>query len=168
MNINLVKLHEGLNKLNFQIKPDDLDFDGEEETLFLFPNIIDADVEVQKFSDKFFIKVNLLTVAHYTCDRCLDVFDQNLEANFQLIYSKQTRYQFEDDEYRFIEENATEIDLSTDIREHLLLVIPMKHLCKEDCAGLCSHCGVNLNNETCECERTTIDARWQVLKNLQK
>jgi len=64
MKINLAKLHEGLNELKFLIKPDELGFDEMEDTSFLFPNNIEAKVEVQKFSDKFFIKANLSTVAH--------------------------------------------------------------------------------------------------------
>ncbi|UCE06466.1 MAG: DUF177 domain-containing protein [bacterium] len=167
MKINLAKLHEGLNRFNFQVKPEDLGFDEKQETLVLFPNDINADIEVQKFSDKYFIKAVLLTFAHYVCDRCLDEFDENLEASFQLIYSKQTRDQFDDDEYRFFGEDETEIDLSNDARENLLLVIPMKQLCKDDCMGLCSHCGINLNHETCNCNRDTIDPRWEVLKSLQ-
>lgn len=168
MKINLAKLHEGLNELKFQIKPEDLGFDEKEETLFLFSNDIYADVEVQKFSDKYFIKVSLLTLAHYTCDRCLDEFDQNLDAKFQLIYSKQTRNRFENDDYRFLGENVTEIDLSPDIRENILLVIPMKHLCNEGCMGLCPHCGTNLNYETCDCQQEKIDPRWEILRTIQK
>jgi len=167
MKINLVKLNEGLNKLHFQIKPDDLGFDDNEETIFLFLDDIRADIEVQKFSDKYFIKAVLFTLAHYTCDRCLGEFNQDLEAAFRLVYSKQTRNRFEDDEYRFLDENVTEIDLSPDIRENLLLVIPMKHLCKEDCMGLCPYCGTNLNHETCDCQRDVIDPRWEILKSLQ-
>ncbi len=168
MKINLVKLHEGLNELTFQIKPENLDFDEQPETLGLFPNEIHADVEVQKFSDKFFVKVALVTIAHYYCDRCLDEFDRNLEATFQLVYSKHSRDQFADDEYRFLEEDETEIDLSADIRENILLVIPMKHICRESCKGLCPQCGVNLNEESCNCQQETIDPRWEILKTLQK
>ncbi len=168
MKINLVKLHEGLNQLRFQIKPESLGFDQKQETLLLFPNEIHADVEVQKFSDKFFIKIALITAAHYSCDRCLDEFNQNLEASFQLIYSKHSRDQFADDEYRFLGEDETEIDLSADVRENILLVIPMKHLCRESCKGLCPHCGVNLNYESCDCHQETIDPRWEKLKILQK
>jgi len=168
MKINLVKLHDGLNQLIFQIKPEDLGFDEKPETLLLFPNDTRADVEAQKFSDKYFIKVALNTMAHYTCDRCLDEFDQNLEAGFQLVYSKHSRDQDDDDAYRFLSEEETEIDLSSDIRENILLVIPMKHLCKESCQGLCPHCGVNLNYETCNCRPETIDPRWEILRTLQK
>jgi uncharacterized protein len=167
MKINLVKLHDGLNRLKFHIKPEDLGFDEQAETVLLFPNNIAVDVEAQKFSDKYFVKVDLNTIAHYTCDRCLDEFDQDFKTAFQLIYSKYSSDQFEDDEYRFLGEKETEIDLSPGIRENMILVLPMKHLCKETCRGLCPHCGVNLNDEMCDCHLETTDPRWEKLKNLQ-
>ena len=167
MKINLAKLHDGLNELTFQIEPEDLGFDEDEETLYLFPDTIEADVEVQKFSDKFLVRVMLSTVAHFTCDRCLEEFDRHLQADFQLVYSKQSRNQLDDDVYRSLDDSATEINLNADVRENLLLDIPMKHLCREDCQGLCSQCGINLNRETCECEQTVLDPRWEVLRNLQ-
>lgn len=168
MKINLVKLHEGLNSFRLKVKPEDLDFDENDETLFLFPNDICADIEAQKLSDKYYFKAALKTVAHYSCDRCLDEFDQNLSASFRLVYSKQTGGRADDDEYRFLEEHETEVDLSADIRESMLLVLPMKHLCNETCKGLCPHCGTNLNNETCNCQQETLDPRWEILKTLQK
>ena len=166
MKINLAKLTDDLNRLKFQIKPGKLGFDENEQTSLLFPNNIDANVEVQKFSDKFFIKVDLRTIAHYICDRCLDDFDKPLNAAFQLIYSKYTSDQFEDDEFRFLGENETEIDLRPDIRDNIFLVLPMKHLCKETCPGLCPHCGANLNYEKCNCQQETLDPRWEKLKSL--
>ena len=167
MKINLVKLTEDLNRLEFRVQPGELGFDKNEQASMLFPNIIDVDVEIQKFSDKYFLKVKLTTIVHYNCDRCLVDFDQTLKVDFQLIYSKYASDQFEDDEFRFIDENETEIDLGPDIRDNMLLVLPMKHLCKETCRGLCPHCGTNLNDETCDCEQQTIDPRWEKLKSLQ-
>lgn len=167
MKINLVNIHKGLNHLKFLIKSQDLGFDEKDEAITLFPNDLYVDVEIQQFSDKYFIKVDLITVAYYNCDRCLATFDQNLETTFQLIYSKHKRDVFEDDEYRFLGEKETEIDLSADVRENLLLVIPMKRLCNESCRGLCIHCGANLNHETCNCKQDTIDPRWEKLKSIQ-
>jgi len=167
MKINLAKLHDGLNRLTFYFKSEDLGFNEHEETMLLFPDNIAADVETQKFSDKYFIKVNVSTIAHYICDRCLEEFDENFKTTFQLIYSKYSRDHFEDDEYRFLGEKETEIDLSPDIRENMLLVLPMKHLCKEACRGLCAQCGVNLNYDSCDCHQEITDPRWEKLQNLQ-
>ena len=51
--------------------------------------------------------------------------------------------------------------------EQVHLNIPMKPLCKEDCAGLCVSCGADLNAGRCECE-TARDPRWQALAALKR
>jgi uncharacterized protein len=67
---------------------------------------------------------------------------------------------------QFISPNTHEIDLSFGVRESLLLALPMKVLCSEDCKGLCPHCGANLNEESCDCVAETIDPRWAELRKL--
>jgi uncharacterized protein len=52
------------------------------------------------------------------------------------------------------------------IRELVWLAIPMKHLCDPECRGLCSHCGVNLNDGQCQCEEIRVDPRLARLKEL--
>ena len=44
-------------------------------------------------------------------------------------------------------------DLTDEVRENLLLSMPMRIKCKEDCKGLCSGCGANLNTEKCSCKK---------------
>ena len=58
------------------------------------------------------------------------------------------------------------VDLGPLVRELSLLEIPMQVLCRPDCAGLCPECGVNWNEETCDCEQETIDPRLAKLKEL--
>jgi uncharacterized protein len=47
------------------------------------------------------------------------------------------------------------IDLESIIREQIILTLPLKPLCSEDCRGLCTRCGVNLNQERCACKAET-------------
>lgn len=60
-----------------------------------------------------------------------------------------------------------EIDLRPAIREQILLQVPSSPLCAEDCKGLCPRCGKDLNEADCGCERTAMDPRWAVLKDIQ-
>ena len=62
--------------------------------------------------------------------------------------------------------NGNEIDLSELVRELLNLHLPARSLCKPDCAGLCPHCGQNLNEGTCQCADETVDARLAPLRGL--
>jgi len=52
------------------------------------------------------------------------------------------------------------------IREYLLLALPMHTLCRDDCKGLCPHCGHNLNSGPCGCGDEATDDRWSALKAL--
>jgi len=53
------------------------------------------------------------------------------------------------------------------LREQILLAVPLKAICKEDCRGLCPHCGKNLNAGQCSCEEPVEDPRWNALKEIR-
>jgi uncharacterized protein len=45
--------------------------------------------------------------------------------------------------------------------------LPLKVTCREECKGLCPHCGKNLNQEQCSCSVTVEDPRWAALKEVR-
>jgi len=59
------------------------------------------------------------------------------------------------------------IELEPIVREQALLALPMNAVCREDCRGLCTHCGQNLNEKQCACEATYVDPRFAALKNIK-
>ncbi|QRO01060.1 DUF177 domain-containing protein [Archangium violaceum] len=59
------------------------------------------------------------------------------------------------------------IDLDPIIREQALLALPMSAVCREDCQGLCTQCGQNLNEKQCGCDTKFVDPRLAVLKNIK-
>jgi uncharacterized protein len=63
--------------------------------------------------------------------------------------------------------DGREIDLDAIVREQILLDLPMDGLCREDCRGLCSVCGQDLNVRECGCERKVVDPRWAALKDIK-
>ena len=54
------------------------------------------------------------------------------------------------------------------LREQVLLALPLKSTCREDCKGLCPQCGKNLNQEPCSCSEPAEDPRWAVLKDIRE
>ena len=58
------------------------------------------------------------------------------------------------------------LDLSEAIRQYTVLAMPIKPLCRKECAGLCPTCGSNLNETTCTCPSRSVDPRWAQLKDL--
>ena len=61
---------------------------------------------------------------------------------------------------------SQEIDLDELVMSDLLLTLPMKHLCREDCKGLCAQCGKNLNEGDCGCKKKPVDPRLEALRKL--
>ncbi len=64
------------------------------------------------------------------------------------------------------------VDISEEVREDLLLILPVAFHCKEDCKGLCPRCGADLNTESCRCRENADelppgDSPWDILDNLQ-
>ena len=64
-----------------------------------------------------------------------------------------------------IDENHI-LDLTEAVRQYLLLALPMKPLCRVDCAGLCPVCGQDLNKRSCGCPAVQPDPRWAKLAQL--
>ena len=70
---------------------------------------------------------------------------------------------------------AREVDITQDIREELLLTLPTRFLCSEQCKGLCPGCGADLNVKKCTCEKkkrgkaepAPEDSPWSVLDQLK-
>ncbi len=58
------------------------------------------------------------------------------------------------------------IDLTADIREAMLLVLPVHGVCRPDCNGLCAHCGADLNRAPCACRGRAPGAAWTALDGL--
>ena len=110
-----------------------------------------------------------------TCARCLDPFTQTLSSEFKmslrprpdprLAPPEQIELSREDLENDFYE--GEEVDLSPLIQDQVLLTLPPKVICREDCRGLCQRCGKNLNRETCQCGDAEVDPRLAPLKQFR-
>lgn len=97
------------------------------------------------------IEGELTAELELTCGRCLEAVEYKLSADFDAEVSK--------------EEGESTVDISAQVDENIILNIPQKVLCSEDCEGLCHNCGANLNAEECSCERD-IDPRFSLLKDM--
>lgn len=96
------------------------------------------------------------------CARCLKPLeeDMTLELRYPIAESLEN---MDNDEY-IIPVNGL-IDLSELVRENIILNLPISHVCSEDCKGLCSKCGADLNLGDCGCVRVEKDPRWSILEH---
>ena len=105
------------------------------------------------------------------CARCLEEFDLAAEENVFAVYvpqpvdDRQDELEAESLNQEFI--TGEEIDLWPMVYEHLVLGIPIKTLCREDCLGLCPVCGQNKNESKCECQSATGHPGLAALKEIR-
>jgi DUF177 domain-containing protein len=107
-----------------------------------------------------------------TCARCADDFDAPCDRHFRFMLSpKSVGYEAEDnlraDDLEFSLYEGEQVDLSPLIREQLILALPTRALCREDCRGLCPRCGANLNQGECGCRAETFDPRLAPIRSLK-
>ena len=107
------------------------------------------------------------------CARCLEPIGHLADLRFDLIF-RPSGIDAEAGE-RSISEAETEIGyyeengllLEDVVREQVLLSLPDRSLCREDCQGLCPRCGGNRNETSCNCAEAEIDPRWSALQGLR-
>ncbi|MBX6422231.1 DUF177 domain-containing protein [Thermosulfurimonas sp. F29] len=113
------------------------------------------------------------TRVELSCDRCLERFEMEVREEFEVEFrpvaslplQEETRLSAEDLEVIFFEGNVIPVDEL--VREQVILAVPYKKLCREDCRGLCPRCGKNLNEGACGCA-VHRESPFAVLKNLLK
>lgn len=101
------------------------------------------------------------------CSRCVESVRIELNPLVNLVLSPVDKISDEDDDDEHETYKGDEVDLSNYIMEQIAISLPVKVVCNEDCKGLCTICGNNLNQENCTCERDNIDPRFAILKNLK-
>ena len=134
--------------------------------------LVQGEVRLLRIQRSILAKCTLSTEVELTCSRCLSLFRYPLTLNFEEEYlptidvvsgvplpPPEEAGAFTIDEHHIL-------DLTEAIRQYTLLAIPMKPLCREDCAGLCQNCGHNLNQGRCDCPAQSIDPRWSELTKL--
>ncbi len=107
------------------------------------------------------------------CARCLDPVEHTLKGDYDVLF--RPIGVDSDDREHAIGTSETEIGyyengsvlLEDVLREQVLLSLPARTLCREDCKGICPRCGANGNNDPCSCEELPADPRWSALGDLR-
>lgn len=160
LNLKDVFLNDGA-KVNaeFQVELKPITLDG------IYP--FDSDAEVRATAENKLGFVSLVLDVNFVysrpCDRCFKELRRELEFSFEhrLVAGLSDS---EDDDY--IEVPDFELELDDLVVSDILLDLPGKYLCSEDCKGLCPDCGCNLNDTECNCRKGNIDPRLEILKQL--
>lgn len=119
------------------------------------------------------LKGELTAKFEMACARCLEPMVQDVARDFDLLYRplgadagrEELSITAAEAEVSYYEGEG--LLLEDALREQVLLALPLKAICREDCKGLCPHCGTNLNDTECSCAEPVEDPRWSALKEIR-
>ena len=169
-----------LDPLDFEeeFQPDVIDLGGEARQLTPLKTAGHAEVVEEHHGKHEVIKDlrlrgRLSTGLQLQCARCLEPVQQDVVRDFELLYRPLGADAGRDElsvtaaEAEIGYYQGDGIQLEDVLREQVLLALPLKVTCREDCKGLCLHCGMNLNEEKCSCSVPMEDPRWAALKEIR-
>ena len=152
MYINLSDLKEigGRKNVSLELEFHDIEFVNREVEI---KDPIKLDLEIFNTKDSFVVEGKLKAELILSCSRCLQKYSSKVELD---ISEDVLKSEMEDQE---------ELYLDDIIKDNIILSLPMKPLCSEDCKGICPQCGQDLNEGECDCEIETVDPRLAKLKD---
>lgn len=136
--INISNLSDGEHRFEFKLEAEDLEI----ETVEIVSDI-DVNADLYKSGNQFDLNVNVRGKFKLQCDRCMEDYIQDFNKSFEIFY----KYEFtneevlndDNDEIKFISPKINSINIAEDVRDYILLSIPMKHAPVEH-NGICTYC----------------------------
>ncbi|MEU9382839.1 DUF177 domain-containing protein [Streptomyces sp. NPDC048279] len=136
---------------------------------------VELDLRLESVIEGVLVTGTARARAEGECVRCLEPVEQELEADFQELFSypdaddrgrviAEPGDDAEDDEDRYFIEDGL-FDLEPVLRDAVVLALPMQPVCQDDCAGLCSECGARLADDP-DHHHDAVDIRWAALQGL--
>jgi uncharacterized protein len=130
-------------------------------------------VELSKHGLDILVRGHLAGRFALPCSRCLESFTSPLAADFDLLLvpgppaglSAEEELSQPDLDLDYY--TGEVVDLESILREQIILMLPIKPLCEEDCKGLCPRCGANLNRETCHCQTEAVNSPFAHLAKVK-
>jgi uncharacterized protein len=140
---------------------------------FKFPSSLNVHLAYYRSGGEIFFHGSFRGEFNASCSRCLTNYSFNLGKEFDFVLSpdpnrcERKSEALRSDELGLSYYSTEEIDLAPLIKEQVLLALPTRPLCADECQGLCSGCGVNLNNEKCICDALPGDPRMELFRTLK-
>ncbi|MBN1867306.1 DUF177 domain-containing protein [Candidatus Sumerlaeota bacterium] len=156
MKIDIQKLREGPLAYDVCLTPEYLADEPEHDVRF---EPAQGRVIFTLQGQNVFAEGRLATTAHLACARCLVETSVTIDVPVHLYYwpenarREESTVDIDVDEPDYGLYKGDTLDPDEDLRELLLVELPVVPLCREDCNGLCPHCGKNLNEGPCGCEK---------------
>lgn len=156
MQIDLRTLEQGQTRLEMElagasigVAPEDVALEGP----------VRLTLDLDRRGDEIWVRGHAHVVTLQQCSRCLVDFGQILELDFEVFCAKvqhphvEGHPELNEEDGGVHHHDGRTLSLDEEIREAVILGLPMRPLCKETCAGLCPRCGEDRNLGPCRCQR---------------
>lgn len=117
---------------------------------------------ISNHSGYIVLEGNVSVRGRAVCARCSAEFELTQDIP---LSAKLTDKLANEDEDEFLIIVDSRLDIEPYLESTVVLELPSRFLCREDCKGLCPVCGCDLNKTSCSCQTVERDSRWDVLKN---
>ncbi len=170
MTVDLSQLKDAQTAFDFSLPAAEIELETEAARL---KDTVKIKGKITKQSAQTVVAGEIFADAEIECHRCLQPVEKKLEIAFTAsfvtpeFYTQATEAELRADDLEVSVFAGDKIDLSELAREQILLDLPARVFCGEDCKGLCLKCGANRNLIDCNCEDKEADPRWAALKNLK-
>lgn len=152
---NIIRTPGASLPFSFSMDLSDVDWNGEKPVT----RPVETAGTVRNMAGALVLNCRLSTVLDLTCDRCTKPFSREKEVLYETLLA--TELEGEDSGEIVLLDGET-LDAGELLRDVFILAMDSKHLCSEDCKGLCPGCGADLNAEPCRCQKE-VDPRLAAL-----
>jgi DUF177 domain-containing protein len=163
LQVDLRELSRGPVDTQAEVAPTDPMFEGLDLSL-AGPVVVGGRLQATG-EGRYYWHGTLRAVVQAECRRCLVPVTVPVGAEIGALFSRESDA-LDDPEAYGLPAHATDVDLRPAVREELVLAVPRYVVCREECRGLCPHCGKDLNAGPCGCVPEA-DLRWRALADLK-
>jgi uncharacterized protein len=154
-------------------RPEEVALDEDEHARLTSPARVEG--SASRKGEEIRLRGTINAEVEVACDRCLAVVRLPLEVEFDTAFIPQAAEAGKTENVELLSADmglaayeGDAVDLDELVREQIMLALPSRRLCREECRGLCPKCGADLNAGECDCERGGTDPRWSALADLNK
>lgn len=124
--------------------------------------VIEVNLRLESVHEGILATGEVDTTAIAECSRCLEPLKLAVEVDFQELFA----YSLEQEDDFLVQEEK--IDLEQAITDAVVLSLPFKPVCSQDCLGLCPECGAKMAEDPNHVHQVQIDSRWSELESFRK
>ncbi|MFQ5902222.1 MAG: DUF177 domain-containing protein [Candidatus Binatia bacterium] len=173
MKIAVSEITQSPKDISFSERIEELNLIYPEDKIkdFRFPPFLEVKFVYYRSGQEIFFQGWFGGTMEGCCARCLKSYSFPIEKKFDFVLTPDPlsgkSKELNRDEMGVSFYASEEINLSPFIREQVLLALPMRPLCEDGCRGLCTGCGVDLNDEACLCASSPGDPRMALFRTLK-